>query len=53
MQLPSTITAWIQTLTLTQWISLAGHPASYAAENKSLVVAAFWSLNYEEQFYPS
>jgi peptidoglycan/LPS O-acetylase OafA/YrhL len=51
LQLPSTITAWIQTLTLTQWFSLIGHPASYAAENKSLVVAAFWSLNYEEQFY--
>jgi peptidoglycan/LPS O-acetylase OafA/YrhL len=51
MQLPSTIFAWIQTLTLTQWVSLIGHPVSYAAENRTLCVAAFWSLNYEEQFY--
>lgn len=51
MQLPSSITAWLQTLTLTQWISLVGHPASYASANKALCVPAFWSLNYEEQFY--
>ena len=42
---------WLQTATLTQWLSLIAHPISYAADNHSLVVAAFWSLNYEEQFY--
>ncbi len=51
LQLPSTIAAWLQTFTLTQWFSLLGHPVSYAAQNRTLCVAAFWSLNYEEQFY--
>ncbi len=42
---------WIQNFTLTQWLSLVGAPASFAADNPTLAVAAFWSLNYEEQFY--
>ena len=50
-QLSTSIVAWIQTLTLTQWLSLVRHPIPYAAENRTLFVAAFWSLNYEEQFY--
>lgn len=42
---------WLQNFTLTQWLSLVAAPASFAAENPTLAVAAFWSLNYEEQFY--
>jgi len=26
-------------------------PSDYASSNQTLCVAAFWSLNYEEQFY--
>lgn len=42
---------WVQNLTLTQWVSLPWHPVADAAQNPKLFVAAFWSLNYEEQFY--
>jgi peptidoglycan/LPS O-acetylase OafA/YrhL len=42
---------WLQNLTLTQWLSLPFHPVAWPADNKTLFVAAFWSLNYEEQFY--
>jgi peptidoglycan/LPS O-acetylase OafA/YrhL len=42
---------WLQNLTLTQWVSLLFHPAAWPASNETLFVAAFWSLNYEEQFY--
>jgi peptidoglycan/LPS O-acetylase OafA/YrhL len=42
---------WVQNLTLTQWLSLAFHPAADASQNPTLLVAAFWSLNYEDQFY--
>ena len=42
---------WVQNLTLTQWVSLLFHPVVYAPENPKLLVAAFWSLCYEEQFY--
>jgi peptidoglycan/LPS O-acetylase OafA/YrhL len=44
---------WLQNLTLTQWMSLLWqHPrASYAANNSTLFVGAYWSLCYEEQFY--
>jgi peptidoglycan/LPS O-acetylase OafA/YrhL len=42
---------WLQNLTLTQWMSVPFHPIVSAAENPTLFVAAFWSLNYEEQFY--
>jgi peptidoglycan/LPS O-acetylase OafA/YrhL len=42
---------WVQNLTLTQWLALPLHPAADAAQNPKLLVAAFWSLNYEEQFY--
>ena len=44
-------TDWLQTLTLTQWLSLPFHPVQDAPQNPTLIVAAFWSLNYEEQFY--
>ena len=49
--LSTSLIAWIQNLTLTQWLTLLMHPQSYAAQNRTLFVAAFWSLNYEEQFY--
>jgi peptidoglycan/LPS O-acetylase OafA/YrhL len=43
---------WIQTLTLTQWLDLVTAPvSSYPYNNSALMVAAHWSLNYEEQFY--
>ena len=42
---------WLQNLTLTQWLTLLQHPAADAPQNPTLFVAAFWSLNYEEQFY--
>jgi peptidoglycan/LPS O-acetylase OafA/YrhL len=42
---------WVQNLTLTQWVSLPFHPVADAPQNPKLVVAAFWSLNYEDQFY--
>ena len=42
---------WVENLTLTQWISNVFHPTSWASGNPHLFVAAFWSLNYEEQFY--
>ena len=42
---------WVQNLTLTQWVWLPFHPVADAAQNPQLFVAAFWSLNYEEQFY--
>lgn len=42
---------WFQNVTLTQWLSLLLHPAAEAAQNPTLFVAAFWSLNYELQFY--
>src|SRR6202011_4152000 len=42
---------WLQNLTLTQWMSIPFHPIAWPAQNPRLFVAAFWSLNYEEQFY--
>lgn len=42
---------WVQNLTLTQWISDLFHPVAWPGDNPHLFVAAFWSLNYEEQFY--
>jgi peptidoglycan/LPS O-acetylase OafA/YrhL len=42
---------WLQNLTLTQWVSLPWHPVADAPQNPKLLVAAFWSLNYEDQFY--
>jgi peptidoglycan/LPS O-acetylase OafA/YrhL len=42
---------WVQNLTLTQWVSLPLHPVADAPQNPKLMVAAFWSLNYEDQFY--
>jgi peptidoglycan/LPS O-acetylase OafA/YrhL len=45
------LTTWLQNLTLTQWFTLALHPMAEAPQNPALFVAAFWSLNYEIQFY--
>jgi peptidoglycan/LPS O-acetylase OafA/YrhL len=42
---------WLQTFTLTQWMSIPPAGADYAFNNPTLFVAAHWSLNYEEQFY--
>jgi peptidoglycan/LPS O-acetylase OafA/YrhL len=42
---------WLQNLTLTQWMSIPFHPIAWPAQNPRLFVTAFWSLNYEEQFY--
>jgi peptidoglycan/LPS O-acetylase OafA/YrhL len=42
---------WVQNLTLTQWVTLPFHPVADAPQNPKLFVAAFWSLNYEDQFY--
>jgi peptidoglycan/LPS O-acetylase OafA/YrhL len=42
---------WIQNLTLTQWVSNVFHPIPWPSDNPHLFVPAFWSLNYEEQFY--
>lgn len=50
-QLSSSVIAWLQNLTLTQWLSSLTHPTSFAFQNPTLFVAGFWSLNYEEQFY--
>lgn len=42
---------WVQNLTLTQWVSLLFHPVADAPQNPALLISAFWSLNYEDQFY--
>ncbi len=42
---------WVQNITLTQWLTLMANPVAYAATNKTLFVAVYWSLCYEEQFY--
>jgi len=42
---------WLQNLTLTQWVTDLWHPVHLPGDNPTLFVAAFWSLNYEEQFY--
>lgn len=46
-----TLLDWLQNLTLTQWVSDLFHPIPWPVQNSKLFVAAFWSLNYEEQFY--
>lgn len=45
------LAAWAQNLTLTQWLTLFFHPMAEAPQNPVLFVTAFWSLNYEIQFY--
>lgn len=45
------VIAWIENLTLTQWLSLLMHPRSIPSENPILFLPVVWSLNYEEQFY--
>jgi peptidoglycan/LPS O-acetylase OafA/YrhL len=42
---------WVMNLTMTQWLYLLWHPLAEATQNPKLLVAAFWSLNYEDQFY--
>jgi peptidoglycan/LPS O-acetylase OafA/YrhL len=42
---------WLQNLTLTQWVSNVFNPVHWPSDNPHLFVIAFWSLNYEEQFY--
>ncbi len=42
---------WLQNLTLTQWLSVPFAPIGWPSDNPVLLVSAFWSLNYEEQFY--
>ncbi len=50
-QISTSLLAWIQNVTMTQWFSLVLHPARHAFDNQTLFVAGYWSLNYEEQFY--
>jgi len=50
-ELDRPLLTWIQNLTLTQWVSDLFHPIATPANNPDLFVTAFWSLNYEEQFY--
>jgi len=50
-QISTSLLEWIQNLTLMQWTHLVFHPTSLPSENTHLFVSAFWSLNYEEQFY--
>lgn len=47
---PTDPIAWLQNLTLTQWVTGLFHPARYPALGP-LFSATFWSLCYEEQFY--
>lgn len=42
---------WLQTLTLTQWLDLLPNVAGFPSHGGALLVAAHWSLCYEEQFY--
>jgi peptidoglycan/LPS O-acetylase OafA/YrhL len=42
---------WLQNVTLTQWVSDLWNPVPWPGDNPHLFVSAFWSLNYEEQFY--
>jgi peptidoglycan/LPS O-acetylase OafA/YrhL len=48
---------YLQNLVMMQWVSIAraqfggGLVPRSASDNPRLVVAAYWSLNYEEQFY--
>lgn len=49
--LSASVSAWVQNLTMTQWLSLLWQPRSMPVGNPTLFVAGFWSLNYEEQFY--
>ena len=50
-QLARPIGTWIQNLTLTQWLTLTTSPQKSPAVNPANFVTAYWSLNYEEQFY--
>ena len=49
---PYTALDFLQNATLTQWLTLLFHPIQLPPDyNPTLMVAAFWSLNYEVQFY--
>ena len=41
---------YLQNFTMTQWLTLLAHPQP-PNDNPTLFVGAYWSLNYEEQFY--
>ena len=49
--LPGDALVWLQNVSLTQWLTLLHHPAAEPVQNPALLVTAYWSLNYEEQFY--
>jgi peptidoglycan/LPS O-acetylase OafA/YrhL len=42
---------WLANLSLTQWLSLIPADLAYASDNPVNLVPAYWSLQYEEQFY--
>jgi peptidoglycan/LPS O-acetylase OafA/YrhL len=42
---------WIQNLTMTQGVTMLFTPGVGPVDNPTLVVAAFWTLGYELQFY--
>lgn len=50
-QLDLPLHVWVQNITMTQWLSLLNTEYAYAADNPANFVTAYWSLNYEEQFY--
>ena len=50
-QLVTSPVTWLQNITLTQWFTLIRTNYAYAADNPANFVTAYWSLNYEEQFY--
>src|SRR6202021_2723126 len=50
-QLSTSIIAWIQNLTMTQWFSLIFHPVKPPLDNPTLFVAGSWSLNCAAQLY--
>lgn len=45
------VLAWIQNLTLTQWLSMVASPGAAPWHNPVNFVPAVWSLQFEEQFY--
>jgi peptidoglycan/LPS O-acetylase OafA/YrhL len=50
-QLSKSPVAWLQNITLTQWLTLLFHPSQCAFTNTTTFMPIAWTLNYEEQFY--